>query len=66
MKSEVEIRMEAAEYRRLRRLEAAALDLSRLFVPKINIAASAIPAEGFAAFNEFEMAVSEIRRADEQ
>lgn len=56
----------AVEYQRLKRLEAASLDLSRLFIPKLNIGASAIPAEGFAAWNGFETAVSEIRRANEQ
>lgn len=55
-----------AEYQRLKRLEAAALNLSRLFIPKVNIGASAIAAEGFAAWNEFELAASEIRRTDEQ
>ncbi|MFH6974141.1 hypothetical protein ACG2K1_01050 [Neisseria sp. 23W00296] len=55
----------AAEYRRLKELAAAAQDLSRLFIPKVNIGASCIDANGFAVWNEFEKAVRALGADDE-
>ncbi|MDO4247483.1 MAG: hypothetical protein Q4C79_00730 [Neisseria sp.] len=65
MKSELEVMMDIAQYKRLKNLEAAALRLSKEYIPKVNHGASFMSANAFAALNDFECAVREIGEADE-
>ena len=52
------VTLTAEEYTVLQEMAEAAIDLHRKLIPKINYGTSAIPAEGFAALNEFSAAVS--------